>query len=330
MDINHISEKFGLSAIVSEREITDGHINLTRLIECEDGQRYVFQLMNRSIFPDPRAVMGNISAVSQRIASFEDSPIAVPQYLCTADGESFFETDEGEFFRIHRYIEPTAHTADRVYSAARAFGAFIRITDCKKLKPAETIEGFHSFPRYFAAMTAAEKASPLKKLDRTVMHRLSSLMETLSQVFTVDFPKRNIHGDAKLGNVILSEPPTVIDLDTVMRGYAAIDFGDLVRSACSAGRLDYTVLRNITRGFADGVGNCLSDDEVCSLYYGILYVTGELAVRYLTDYLSDEKYFRGRTSAQCLSRAVGLLDQLGLFINEGDEMTALIYNIFRK
>jgi hypothetical protein len=163
-----------------------------------------------------------------------------------------------------------------------------------------------------------------------IMRRLDSLGETLEQVFTVDFPKRNIHGDAKISNLILKKNCTVIDLDTVMQSYAAIDYGDMIRSVCPSELLELTVIRDVTNGFALGLDGILTDDEIYSLYYGILYVTGELAVRYLIDYLSDEKYFRCKTSADCLSRANELLRQLSVFISHGEEITSIIYKSFKK
>ena len=91
---------------------------------------------------------------------------------------------------------------------------------------------------------------------------------------------------------------------------------------------DLNAVREITSGFAQGLGGILSDDEVNSLYYGILWLTGELAVRYLIDYRSENKYFRGKTSAQCLARAEELLSQLKQFTDHGEELKEIVRSQF--
>lgn len=325
-EIEKIAAEFGLDGISGFSALSGGHINRTGLLIC-GGEKYVLQWINSDIFNAPEKVMRNIRKISDRIRSDKSCGITVPKYITTAEGKNFCVHGE-EFCRIHRFIAPEDQPEAPIYRIALSYGIFIKMLSVKKMKLEPTVEYFHCFPRYFDSLKSAERNSRLKKLDKTVMRRLGTLLDTLSQVFTVDFPKRNVHNDAKKDNVILSQPPAVIDLDTAMSGYAALDFGDLVRSVCASGHLDYCALRDIVRGFADGLDGILTGDEICSLYYGILYVTGELAVRYLTDYLREDKYFRNKTSAECLSRADSLLDQLRLFIAEGEEITALIYKQF--
>lgn len=327
MDEAKFAELFGLDQITDISEISCGHINQTRVLTSVNGERFVMQTLNTDVFRSPEAVMRNIGKITKKISASPNCGIIVPEYLFAGDGKNHAEQN-GRIYRIYRYIAPTNVSEFPEYRTAKAYGTFIRMLSGKNLKLETSVENFHNYPCYFSRLASAEKSSYFKKIDKAVMKRLGSLSDTLSQVFTVDFPKRNIHGDAKKDNIILSETPAVIDLDTAMYSYAAIDYGDIVRSVCSSGKLDYCALRDVTRGFADGLEGLLSEDEIYSLYYGILYVTGELAVRYLTDYLSDEKYFRGKTSAQCLSRAESLLTSLKLFISEGEEIVSLIYRIF--
>lgn len=329
MEIIDIARKFGINNVTEISELTGGHINKTFLVTASDGGKYVLQSLNTDVFREPEAVMSNISKLEAVFEKNAGEEIGIPHYLCTEEGADFF-SDGGEFYRAYSYSEQTmSHSTDR-YNAGYAFGSFIRILNSSKLKLRVTIENFHSFPVYFSALVSADGNSSLKKIDKSVMRRLSAVSDALEQVFTVDFPKRNVHNDAKCSNVIAGEKSIIIDLDTAMEGYAACDYGDLIRSVCTGRVLDTNAVMELTRGFADGLGGILTDDEIDSLYYGILYVTAELSVRYLIDYLSDNKYFKGKTSAECLGRANELLHQLNMFISGGDDITNIIYKAFGK
>ena len=137
-----------------------------------------------------------------------------------------------------------------------------------------------------------------------------------------------IHGDAKADNVLIGDALTVIDLDTAMEGYAAIDFGDLVRSLCVGDMSDLSPVRAAAQGFAEGLDGLLTAEEVSSLYYGILRSTGELAVRYLADSLREEKYFRGKSTADCIARAEELMAQIEAFIAARSELNEIIAEAF--
>lgn len=329
MKINEIIGKFGIGNAANVYEFRSGHINTTYLVETDIGERYILQSISRRVFRSPETVMENIAKIETAFADFSNENVTVPHYLTTAEGANFTEYD-GEIYRAYTYTETVKCDSETYYKMGYAFGTFIRILNSRKLKLKTVIDDFHAFQTYFSALTAADSNSSLKKIDKSIMRRLASVRETIEQVFTVDFPKRNVHNDAKISNVIIGEVSTVIDLDTVMQGYAAIDYGDMIRSVCTGEELDIRTVMNITMGFADGLDGILTDDEIDSLYYGILCVTAELAVRYLIDYLSEEKYFKGKTSVECLRRANELLRQLNMFISGGDDITDIIYKAFGK
>lgn len=328
MELNEVAKLFGINDVLNITEISGGHINNTFLTECRNG-RYILQVLNRDVFNDPEALMKNISKLEKLFAGSENYGVKIPEFLHAEDGNNYVEFNN-EIYRMYNYAESAADVPDKFTTTGVAFGRFIRKLGERNIKLEKTIENFHNYSVYFSNLVTADKNSSMKKIDRVIMQRLDSLGNTLEQVFTVDFPKRNIHGDAKISNLIFSEKCTIIDLDTVMKSYAAIDYGDMIRSVCTAETVDFSVIRDITKGFAEGLEGVLSEDEIYSLYYGILYVTGELAVRYLIDYLSDEKYFKDKTSYECLSRANELLRQLRIFISGGDEITAIIYSAFKK
>ncbi len=322
--MHEIIHSFGISE-KSVNEIGNGNINRTFHVKSDSGD-YILQNINKNIFKNPESVMKNISSVCK---IFEGKDISVPEYL-SADGRNYVEYN-GEYWRMYRFIADCTdfkiRDKNRLYG--KVFGKFIHTVNSKKFKLETAIEHFHDFGFYLSRLNMAMSGNSLKKIDSGIIMRLQSLKDTLGHIFSADFPKRIIHGDAKKDNVILGNIHYVIDLDTVMTGYAALDYGDLVRSVCTKNSLDTANLTAITKGFAEGLGGILSADEINSLYYGMLWITGELAVRYLTDWLAKDRYFSNKTPAECLRRANELLAQLNNFINSGDEITSIIYSAFQ-
>ena len=319
MDIRNIPQLFGLPEADALTEMSAGHINRTFLADC-GSRKYVLQSLNSSVFRAPKAVMDNISCIESVFADSCCSGVGVPHFI--ACGDKNYAVADGEVWRMYEYISATADAAASAAAAGRAFGTFIRVMDGSELAPEPAIENFHDFDGYFTVL--ASKSG----IERGLMQTFDELRDTLGQVFTKKLKKRIIHGDAKPDNVIIGEKNVIIDLDTVMFGHAAIDYGDLVRSVCRRKARGIDDLREVTSGFAQGLSGLLTHDEVDSLYYGVLWLTGELAMRYLIDYRSEEKYFRGKSSADCLNRANELVGQLNGFIACSEEMKEMILSCF--
>lgn len=329
MELRKILSLFGIDSSLEISEMKSGHINRTYLVGCSSGEQYVLQSLNKEVFCCPEIVMENISAVEKAFEQNKPMRVRVPHYL-KAGSENYAEAD-GEVWRVYEYAPPLikASAFNNVnYLTGLSFGTFMRTVSSKTVMLRPAIDRFHDFGRYFSMLTALDSGSRLKKIDAAIMARLSSIKETLSQVFTETFPKRNVHSDAKPDNVVIGECCTVIDLDTAMKGYAALDYGDMIRSVCKGTEPDMSAILDVTRGFADGLEGILSSDEIDSLYYGILWVTGELAMRYLIDCISEKRYFKGKTPAECLNRANVLLSQLNRFIIYGNDITEVIYRVF--
>ncbi|MCR5599175.1 MAG: aminoglycoside phosphotransferase family protein [Ruminococcus sp.] len=317
MDIYKIPCLFGLPEAGSLSELSAGHINRTFLAVC-GGEKYVLQTLNRSVFHSPETVMYNISRIEAAFAENAASDTAVPHFI--AAGDKNFAVADDEVWRMYKYISATADAAANAAAAGRAFGTFIRVMNGRELSDAPVIENFHNFNRYFSVLTTH------KGIASDILAKLDKLRDTLGQVFTDSLKKRVIHGDAKADNVIISERSTIIDLDTVMYGYAAIDYGDLVRSVCRSGLTDMKAVKAVTCGFLQGLDGLLTNDEINSMYYGVLWLTGELAMRYLIDSRSEIRYFRGKSPAECRSRAEELLSQLDGFIAAEADFETIILN----
>lgn len=327
MELYKIPKLFGINAQAEISPLKKGHINQTFLVKC-DGTKYVLQSLNRAVFRSPETIMSNISQIEKAFEVSGEALVKVPHYL-NSNGKNFV-TDGNEFWRMYEYIKSEKHSlkySDKCYLAGRSFGTFIKITANEKLSPA--IENFHSFNFYFEKYVRFRSNSNKEKIGCPFIEIFRELKKSLSRIFTPDLIKRNIHGDAKLDNIIMGKTCTVIDLDTAMNGFAAIDFGDLVRSACTINRSDHLkIIKNIAEGFADGLYGILTDPEINSLYYGILYVTGELAMRYFISYISEDNYFNGKTPADCFRRGCELMRQLLFFSMKEEKIKNIIFSAF--
>ena len=293
INIYEISDFFGINNILKISEINTGHINKTYLVDCRAG-KYILQSLNRNVFKNPDTVMNNIERIEKAFSESDEKTIAVPHYL-TADGKSFVEVG-GEVWRLYEYTEQSYVSENQAYMTGYAFGRYINTINNISLN--DTIEDFHNFNRYY------------NKLPSDMKETFSGLREQF-EIFA-DVPKRNVHNDAKTDNIIFGNKITVIDLDTSMNGFVAIDYGDMIRSS----RIED--ISEITKGFADGLDGILTREEINSLYYGILYVISELAVRYIIDSVSEKRYFITKTPLQCRKRAYDLLEQLDFFRNNSD------------
>lgn len=317
MKIIEIPPLFGVEDVQSASPLGGGHINSTYLVSS-GGAEYVLQSVNRAVFRAPEAVMANIEAIGNAFRELSPEKVTIPEFL-SAGGQNFVNAG-GETWRMYRYTAPYGDSSARAYLTGLSFGTFIRTVE--KIELRTVISGFHSYSSYFC------RAMSLEKLPDSYAKSFSELGSELDGVFTNALPMRNIHGDAKSDNIIIGERCTVLDLDTAMKGYAAVDFGDMIRSLCGA-EPDMDIVREVTEGFARGTDGLLTADEVDSLYHGILWVTGELAARYAVDGFSGgERYFRDKTREQCIMRADQLTAQLKTFRKNEKELKYTINSVF--
>lgn len=319
MKLNEIPSLFGISSIHDISSFGTGHINSTYHVVSDSGE-YILQSINRNVFHDPKNVMNNISLIVKAFAC-SGSNIDIPEYLYANSRNYIVYNDE--FWRMYRYIKASTVTENSDFLSGCAFGSFIRITDGLRLEP--VIDGYHNIDHYFKRFMRLHASN---KINAAVIKKLGSLNDTLKSIFSCGIPLRCIHGDAKVDNVITADKCTIIDLDTAMQGFAALDYGDLIRSLCSNGTPSAERISCITQGFAKGLGGILTYSEIDSLYYGILWVTAELAIRYLTDSISGEHYFRDKAPEECLKRSNELLGQLDMFTSNADEIKKIIHTHF--
>ncbi|MBQ3667640.1 MAG: aminoglycoside phosphotransferase family protein [Clostridia bacterium] len=309
-----VAGAFGLSSFPkSVSPLGNGHINLTFLLTDSAGKKYVLQRINDAIFTDIDALMKNILHVTEYLNALK--PLSSLRFIRTLDGASYLK-DESGCYRLYEYVEGVslekANSPKELGICWRAFGEFqMSLSGFDASRLSETIPRFHDTVNRLEKLEAAARADVcgrLKSVKTEYDFYISRRREArhLIEMQKADaLPLRVTHNDTKLNNVILDsatlEPKCVIDLDTVMPGLSANDFGDCVRSGASTGAederdlskvsLDLELYKAFASGFIASCSGALTDNEISALPWGAYLMTLECGARFLTDYLSGDTYF---------------------------------------
>jgi len=344
---------------VSAAPYGSGHINETYLVDSRNGSaghRTVLQRVNESVFRTPERLMENVERVTAHLArrlaagAEPDAERRCLRLVPARDGRSFHREGDGSFWRAYAFI-PGARSHDvatspaQAYEAARAFARFGQLlADLPGERLHETIPSFHDTRSRLLALEDAVSRDPRGRLaacretvDATL--RRAPLASTLSSAFEAGLvPERVTHNDTKLNNVLLDdvtgEALCVIDLDTVMPGLFLYDFGDLVRTAASPAAEDETDLSKVcvalgmfealVDGTLDGLGGLLPPEERRLLAPAGAVATYECGMRFLTDHLEGDGYFRTHRPGHNLDRARAQLALLASMEERSDEMERIV------
>lgn len=305
-----------------------GHINRTFLVVTDEKKRYILQGISSKAFPDARGLMDNISAVTRFIGERESDPRGTMHLVPTKDGDVMYTDEDGQSWRVYDFIEDSiclqaAETQEDFYQSAVAFGRFQdMLTEFPAHILHETIPNFHNTPARYAnfrkalAADVCGRADSIKDEIEFVLSREEAAGELQHMRESGELPLRVTHNDTKLNNVMLDAETRkalcVIDLDTVMPGLAAFDFGDSIRFGAATAaedekdlskmNMDLELYRTFTRGF---IRSCpsLTDRERETLPLGAKTMTLECGVRFLTDYLEGDQYFAIHRPEHNLDRA---------------------------
>ena len=349
--MKHIYSQFRLDGrVISCTRTGGGHINRTYLVVTARPHLYILQWLNGQIFKDLTGLMNNVIAVTDYLRGQVDDPRCALKLVPTLTGEPYLLTAEGDCWRVYEYILDSvcldaAETAEDLRQSGVAFGMFQnQLADFPAATLTETIPHFHDTPdrfRIFREAIAADRATRLESVRDEVNRFLSREKEAgvLHEFLRKgEIPLRVTHNDTKLTNVMLDEatrePLCVIDLDTVMPGLAAHDYGDAIRFGASTAAEDETDLSKVemslemyeafTEGFLSACGNRLTDKEIETLPLGAKLMTLECGVRFLTDYLNGATYFAISRPNQNLDRARTQLKLVEDMEKKWDEMNAVI------
>lgn len=311
----------------------NGHINDTFLVTV-GGRRFILQRVNRYVFPQPEQVIENIQRVTAYLRGVIEKEGGDPEretltLVSAQDGKPYTLGEDGELWRMYLFIEDTVSrdlpdTPALFELSGVAFGKFQRQVGSFPAESLhETIHDFHNTPaRYQQLMDAVarneagrlDEVGPELEFCRKYEQEVHTLLSALA---AGEIPLRVTHNDTKLNNVLLDaktgEGVCVIDLDTVMPGLAAYDFGDSIRFGANTAAEDETDLTKVqlslpmfeafTRGFLSEAGGALCRREVELLPMGAKLMTLECGMRFLADYLNGDKYFKVHRPGHNLDRA---------------------------
>ncbi len=331
-----------------------GHINDTFLVRTQEGDEpdYILQKINKEVFAEPEKVMENIVQVTDHMAAASadsgkrTSPILTPVPALGRNG--YYHSDSGgDYWRLYLYIRPS-RSYDRAPSPAaareggRAFGRFQRLlSDLPGDRLHETIPLFHHMPSRLQALEEGvrrDKAGRAGTMEREIAFAFAR-SEEMSRISLMGdrglLPLRVTHNDTKFNNVLLDEEDKalcVVDLDTVMPGYIHFDFGDMVRTSVSGAGEDERDLsrlgfkagffRELARGFLEETGAVLTREERDTLYLSGKTMAFIMGIRFLTDYLNGDTYFKisrpDHNRDRCLNqfRLVEILEEEENFLIE--------------
>jgi hypothetical protein len=337
-NLNAVVAQFELpGTFVDAQPYGSGHINDTYLVRLRQESRvvpWIIQRVNHRIFQDVPGLMRNIQRVTehlrQRLAAIAGSDVSreTLTVVPTRTGQAFHHDAEGNYWRTYVFITG-ARTYDEVQSgamarqAARAFGTFQKLLmDLPAPALHETIPQFHHTPGRFAKLEAAlaadgaGRAASCQPETEFALARKTTTALLVDQMATGALPSRVTHNDTKINNVMIDDRDgrgvCVIDLDTVMPGTVLYDFGDQVRTTTGAAAEDEQDLRKVhfhigmfealVRGYLETARDFLVPAELEHLAFCGRLITLEIGIRFLTDYLEGDVYFKTHRPAHNLDR----------------------------
>ena len=335
----------------------NGHINDTFLVTSKDAQlhdkRYILQAINSNVFKKPEEVMHNIELVTSYLKTQTDDERRVLSLVHTKNGNSYHKDTDGIYWRLYDFVEDSIcldlpETTEDFYQSAIAFGEFQKLlNDFPVQKLFETIPNFHNTPdRYNKFLSAVQndtqgRASNVANEIAFVNDRKDFYNLLLKSNQEGLLPLRVTHNDTKINNVMLDSKSRtalcVIDLDTIMPGFSVNDFGDSIRFGASTAsedekdlskvEMDINLFETYANGFIKGCGGLLTKDEIMLLPEGAKMMTIECGMRFLTDYLEGDTYFKTKYDTHNLDRCRTQFKLVADMESKWDEMKTIIKNL---
>jgi Ser/Thr protein kinase RdoA (MazF antagonist) len=323
--------------IVSAKPFGSGHINDTYRVYTATGNEYLLQRINHFVFKDVAGLMDNMVNVTRHLKEkLRDIPGSDPEKevltLVENNADGFYITDaDGNYWRVFYFLKDTKSydqvlTEKQAFEGGKAFGRFQSLlSDLDTDLIVDTIPNFHNIEHRLSNLDKAIAADTVNRVNKVLpeIDFIDQRREQMSKVLQLGregiLPKRIIHNDTKFNNVLLDkndQAQCVIDLDTVMPGYVAYDFGDAVRTTINTApedepdldliNLNIPLFSAYVEGYLQQAKDFLTHAELHSLVNGALLLPYMQGVRFLTDYLDGDKYFKihspehnlQRTSAQ--------------------------------
>lgn len=337
MTIEELVKKFNVNGEVIDVSYCDtGNINRTLIIsimENKEVKKYILQKINTTVFNEPYLLMKNIESVTNYCKNYlkehnEDFTRGTLSVIKTKNDSNIYRTEKDEYYRMYNFVDnartyDNAKNSQMIYNVGKAFGRFVHMLDGYPIDGLyETIPNFHNTNvRYNDFITSIRKdpcnrVKNVQKEINFILERKDQLGIIVEQINCGNIPIRVTHNDTKINNVLIdietNEAVCVIDLDTVMPGSALYDFGDAIRSGASLTVEDDTNLNNIginleyfesfTNAYLTETKEILTKTEIDYLAFSCILLTLELSMRFLTDYINGDTYFKCNYSNHNLDR----------------------------
>lgn len=344
---------------ISSKPYGSGHINDTFLVTCKNN-KYLLQRINHDIFKNPYEVMENIHSICKHIKNKVieengDVEKEVMNFIKTKNGTYVCEAD-GNYYRMYIYVDDvacfqTVENPKLFYYAGKSFGKFQqRLSDFPAYTLHETIKNFHNTKDRFEIFEKAIE-NDFSKRASSVMEEINFVKERKNDTEIIvnlleknEIPLRVTHNDTKLNNILMDkdtlEGVCVIDLDTVMPSTLLYDFGDAIRFGATTAEedekdlskvnFDINLFEEFAKGFIETMKNDITEKEVELLAFSAKLLTLECGMRFLTDHIDGDKYFKIHRENHNLDRARNQFKLVSDMEQQMDKMNEIVMKIYNS
>lgn len=368
-DIKNIASKFDIAGkIIDIKDNPSGNINKTFVItykmESGEEKEFIFQKINTTVFKEPYKLMKNIENITnwiERKLKFRgDNNHQTLKVVLTKDNKSLAvildESGEKQYYRAYEFIENSISynvSVDKniVYNTGRAFGNFQKmLIDYPINTIEETIKDFHNTGLRYKSFLSDISLDVCNRVDGVAKDIIfviknSECSTTITELMSKGkIPVRVTHNDTKINNVMMNKDTNdylgVIDLDTVMLGSSLYDYGDGIRSTASSSSedekdldkvyLNLELFESYTDGYLSEMAPYLLEEEVCNMGESIRIITFELGLRFLSDYINGDTYFKTNYETHNLDRARNQFKLLSDINNKMSYINEYILNKYKE
>ncbi|MEO0338205.1 MAG: aminoglycoside phosphotransferase family protein [Bacteroidota bacterium] len=334
---------FPEAQILEYRTIGIGHINDTYRLVTTQGE-YLFQRINHLVFQQPQQVVENYRLVYEHLSQ-QKFPLLLSAPIPTRDQQLVWQDSKGNSWRMLIFLKGThsltqTDNVKQVEAASRAVALFLKALNTNSPAGiAPTIPNFHRFQyRYEAYLAILEKNTRQRaqKAQEAIQY-LAAHKDTLPNLQALNIDNRLVHNDPKMSNLLLNDQEdvvAVIDWDTIMPGAFATDFGDMVRTMVVSAdenetnlekvQLIWPYLEAICQHFLPPLAPLFNEQEKATLHLGPAYILLEQMLRFLSDYLDGDQYYKVHYAEQNLDRAMNQMKVHQLLSKEEKRVQDLI------
>lgn len=366
-DLQEVFANYGFdaSSYVNIKQIKIGHINGTYTLYFDQGssvKRYLLQEINTHVFKNPIQLMENIEKITTflsekvRLSGAKNYENLSLRVIHTLDHHSYMISSKNHFFRVYNFIE-NAKTYQKTndlklfYNAGKTVGTFQNmLSDFDASQLHETIPNFHNTPYRFQTFLKVLKENPCDRAKdceeeiQFVLHLKDFTPVITSLIEQKLIPIKVTHNDTKLNNIMFDcetkEGLCLVDLDTVMPGTILYDFGDAIRSGCNRAdedeknlekvRFSVDLFKAFSEGYLSSVASSITECEVNHLVDSAILMTFECGMRFLTDYLDGDHYFKTKYDNHNLVRCRTQFHLVKQMIEQKDVLEEIVQEAYKK